>query len=146
MDNNDIILSWDAVIEDEGSSKAWEPLEAGDYDFEVVNYDRSYGKDGVTPRLDLTLLVDGRVEVKDWLHFKKKAEWKISQFLICIGMKKHGEPSKVDFDNLIGSKGRCRVSVRTFTKNNGEEGKGNNIDAYLEPKPQKTEETGGLKW
>lgn len=135
---NDIILSWDAVIEDEGTG-GWEPIEPGEYDFEVVNYNRQFAKDNTTPVLELTLLVEGR-ELKDWLHFKKTVEWKISQFLVSIGMKKHGEPSKVDFDNLIGSKGRCKVSVRTFQKRDGTEGKGNNIDTYLEPKQ------GGLAW
>ncbi len=136
---NDIILSWDAIIEDEGTG-GWEPLEPGEYDFEVVNYNRKFAKDNTTPVLELILLVNGR-EVKDWLHFKKKAEWKISQFLICIGMKKHGEPSQVKFDELIGSKGRCQITVSTFRKNDGSEGKGNNVGNYIEPKAVEN-----LKW
>ena len=31
---DNIILSWDAVISDEGSGGVWKPLEEGDYDFE----------------------------------------------------------------------------------------------------------------
>ncbi len=128
---DNIILSWDAVIEDEGTG-GWEPLEEGDYEFVVDDFKRTFAKDNTTPVLELTLKI-GDTTVRDWLHFKKNAEWKISQFLISIGMKKHGEPAKVDFDHLLGAKGRCHVTIRPYTKNDGSEGKGNNVGNYLEP-------------
>lgn len=137
--NDDIILSWDAVIEDEGSG-GWRLLENGDYNFTVKDYKKSFAKDNKTPVLELTLDVDG-IEVRDWLHFKKKAEWKISQFLISIGMKKHGDPTRVDFDRLRGASGRCKIVTNTFSKRDGTEGKGNNVDTYLEPG-----ETPNLAW
>lgn len=129
---DNIILSWDAVIEDEGSG-GWEPLEEGDYDFVVDDYKRTFAKDNKTPVLELSIKI-GDYTVRDWLHFKKNTEWKISQFLISIGMKKHGEPAKVDFDHLIGASGRCHVTGRTYTKQDGSEGRGNNIASYLEPR------------
>lgn len=128
---DNIILSWDAVIEDDGTG-GYEPLEEGDYDFEVADFKRTFAKDNTTPVLELSIKV-GDTTIRDWIHFKKSTEWKISQFLICIGQKKHGEPTKVDFDHLIGCKGRCHVTGRTYTKQNGTEGRGNNIGNYLEP-------------
>lgn len=139
---DNIILSWDAVIADEGSGGVWKPLEEGDYDFEVEDYKKTYAKDNVTPVAELTLRI-GDTTVRDWLHFKKNAEWKISQFLIGASLKKHGEPIQVPWDKLIGAKGRCHINVSTFTKRDGTEGKGNNVAYYIEP-AQPT--TGNMAW
>ena len=127
--NNDEILSWDAVIEDEGSASSWRPLEPGDYDFTVMGTRRTEinGK----PVLEVELDIDG-VTVTERLFWTTKAEWKISAFALSIGVKKHGEPLKPDFNDWVTRKGRCKVINEEFKGRDGSDMKSNRVSRYYD--------------
>ena len=83
----------------------------------------------------LTILVhdkDGDVEVKDRLFLTKKTEWKLSQFFIAIGQKKHGEPLKMDWMKVPGATGMLELNHRKGTGNYADK-EYNQIKKYLEP-------------
>ena len=136
------VFDWDDEIVNDGNETEFVTLEPGDYDFTVVKFERGTftpkpgGKTPACNQAIVTLKIStdkGDCFIQDKFPMASTMEWKISAFFRSIGMKKHGEPAKVDFDKLIGSKGRCHVTERTYTKQDGTEGRGNNIGNYLEP-------------
>ena len=79
---------------------------------------------------------DGDVEVKDRLFLHRKAEWKLSQFFIAIGQKKHGEPLKMNWNLVPGATGRLVIKHRKGTGQYADK-EYNQIDKYLEPEEPK---------
>lgn len=114
-------------------------LPEGDYDFEVTNFERgrSSGSSKMPPcnMAILTFRVsDGKqsTTVMDYLVLHSKMEWKLSQFFLSIGQKKHGEPLKMDWSKVQGAKGRCKVIVEKYTTDKGEERESNKISKYYD--------------
>lgn len=126
-------LDWDAEIEE---SSGYTVLEPGDYPFTVANFERKRFKGSpkmcACNMIALTLEVDG-VRLTENLYFNSKAEWKISEFLVAIGMKQKGVPCKIDWNRMIGSRGVCKVGVRHWTGNDGKEHDGNEITHFYAP-------------
>lgn len=136
--NNDFEreLGWDDEIQQESEFTL---LSEGDYDFEVTSFERgrSSGSDKIPPSnmAILTLKVtDGRnsTTITERLVLHTKLEWKLSQFFIAIGQKKHGEPLKMNWNRVVGAKGRCKVKIETYTNKYGEEKQSNKIDKYYD--------------
>ena len=67
------------------------------------------------------------------LFLNRKCEWKLCQFFIAIGARKHGEAFRMDWNKVRGAKGRCKVGVRTWTGSDGNEHESNEITSFLEP-------------
>lgn len=127
-------------------------LPEGDYNFKVTGFERARhegsaklppcNKAIITLELEST---EGKVYLKHNLFLHTKCEGLISAFFIGIGLKKHGEPLHMNWNNVIGATGRCKVTVREWTNNNGEKMQSNEIKKFYEPKtaPQKTAEGSG---
>ena len=128
-------IGWDDEIAEESSFVLLEP---GQYDFVVSKFERGRYPGGAKMcacnKVDLSLDVGGTT-IRDTLYMNKKAEWRLSQFLIGIGMKKPGVPCRVNWNAIVGARGRCEIGVRTWTKNNGDTGQANEVKSYLEPAP-----------
>lgn len=114
-------------------------LPEGDYDFEVKNFERgrSNGSTKLPPcnMAILTLRVSDEKQstiVTDNLVLHSRMEWKLSQFFLAIGQKKHGEPLKMDWSKVQGAKGRCKVIVDRYTTDKGEERESNKIAKYYD--------------
>ena len=45
----------------------------------------------------------------------------------------HGEKLRMNWNNVVGSIGKCKVSIYTYTGNDGKERKINQIDRFYEP-------------
>ena len=71
------------------------------------------------------------VELKDSLYLNSKAEWKLSQFFLAIGQKKHGEPLRPNWNAVVGSRGKCEITINEYQKD-GETRKNNRIRNYKE--------------
>lgn len=146
MNNYERELSWDEEINQESEFTL---LEDGDYDFEVIKFERgrSKGSTKIPPSnmAILTLRVGNGIEkttVTDYLVLHSSLEWKLSQFFIAIGDKKHGEPLRMNWNNVVGKKGRCKIKVENYAANNGEERQSNKIDKYYDyVAPQPTQST-----
>lgn len=145
------VIGWDDEIVNDGSEFLY--IEEGDYDFVVKSYDRGTFKGSQKipqcPKLELKLEVStpqGPATVNYDLIMWSTLEWKYSEFMRSIGMKKHGEHAKVDWNRLTGAKGRGRFYTRTYTKQDGSEGKVNDVRKlydYQEPAWVKEAEASG---
>lgn len=114
-------------------------LPEGDYDFEVTAFERSRskGSDNIPPSnmavLDIRVS-DGTdcTYVKDYLVLHSKMEWKLSQFFRAIGQKKQGEKVRMNWNAVIGAKGRCKVIVDKYTNDKGQTKENNKIVKYYD--------------
>ncbi len=133
-------IGWDDEITRESEFVL---LPEGNYDFTVESLERGRfaGSEKMSPcnMATLTLVVKNPetgedVKIKDTLYLNSKAEWRISQFFLGIGQKKHGEPLRPNWNAVPGSKGRLELTVNTYQKD-GESRKNNRVSKYLEHKP-----------
>ena len=126
-------LGWDDVISEESNFVLLDP---GTYDFTINSFERKRyngsAKMCACNMIELSLSVEGQT-IKDRLYMNKKAEWRLSQFLVSISMKQKGVPCKPNWNAIPGAHGRCELGVHTYKKDNGDESKYNEVKAYIEP-------------
>ena len=128
-------FGWNDEINKEESD--YEPLPEGDYRFTVfkIERSRSQGKGKLPPcnMAKVTVTVHGAEydrDITENLVLHSSLEWKLSQFFLSIGMKKHDEPLHMDWMAAIGKTGNCRIIERTYIKNDGTAGKTNDIAKF----------------
>ena len=149
-DNRNMCMDWNDAIESDGQEYVL--LDEGDYNFEVVDFERGrYPGSQKIPACNkaaLTLAVtteDGRrATVKFDLILFRSLEWRISSFFRCIGQKKHGERLVMDWNRVVGSKGRAHFKPRKYTNNNGEEKVANDIERFIDYNPEFFKDDGGF--
>ena len=132
MSTNDDFLSWDGKIENESGFTL---LPEGTYTFRVLSWEKTTSNNTGAPMAVVTLGVDhegAQAQIKDYLVLSRAAEWKLCSFFRGIGLKKSGEPFIMDWSKVEGRRGRAKVTVNTYTKQNGEKGENNKISEYLE--------------
>lgn len=125
-------LDWNDEISDESGS--FEPLPEGDYRFTVAKIERarSQGKGKLPPcnMAKVTLTVHGAEydrEITENLLLHSSVEWKLSQFFLSIGLKRHDEPLRMNWTGAVGKSGNCRVTQRTYQRRDGGSGVSNEI-------------------
>jgi len=135
-------LGWDDQIENEGTD--YEPLPDGTYEFTVESMERGRfpGSDKMVAcnKAGLKLRVkdekgNDRYIFED-LMLNSKTEWKLSQFFICIGQKKSGEPLKPNWSAVPGSTGKMEIYINEYTNKAGKKMKNNKVDKFLPPEPK----------
>lgn len=133
-------FTWDDTIENEGSE--FTLLPDGVYRFTVEKFERgrSSGKGKIPPcnMALLTLRVSdvanrSRAVIEDSLLLHTKMEWKLCQFFLAIGQKKHDEPLRMNWQTVPGSTGWCEITTETWTGNDGKERQSNRIARYIDP-------------
>lgn len=126
---------WEDEISDEGSEFVLLP--EGDYDFTVSKIER--GRHPGSEKLPacnkaiVTLTVWGQddcIDITENFMLCNKMEWKLSQFFLALGMKKHGEPLRMNWTGAVGKKGKCHVYVDNYKNKNGEDRQSNKIKKY----------------
>lgn len=117
-------LGWDDEISNDSGSFVL--LEEGDYEFTVTAFERARfpGSTKIPPcnKAVLTLAVEseqGTANVKYDLILYSTLEWKLSEFFRAIGQKKHGEPLRPRWNEVVGSRGRAHFRPRTYTRKIG---------------------------
>ena len=118
-------LGWDDEIEKD--SGEFILLPEGDYDFTVESFERSrHGGSEKLPACNkaiLRLRIDtgeGSALINHNLFLHTKTEGMISAFFTSIGQKKKGEKIKMNWNAVVGAKGRCKVGVHEWTGTDGE--------------------------
>ena len=136
--NRNDALDWDSVIEAENEFVL---LPEGEYEFTVKSFERGYfngsEKMSACPKAELTLQIDapqGTAIVKHNLFLSRRTEGLVCAFFISIGQKKHGEPLKMNWQQVIGSKGRCKIGQRLYNDNYY-----NEVKKFLEPADESTQ-------
>lgn len=137
QNEQNMYLDWNDTIENDGQE--FITLEEGDYIFEVTGFERGRFPGGTKipacNKAALTLQVktrDGIAVIKTDLLLYKTMEWKLSSFFRCIGQKKHGERLAMDWNRVVGSRGRAHFKPRTYTDRDGNERQANDVDRFYD--------------
>lgn len=136
-------LDWDGTIEKDNSFIL---LPDGDYKFTVKMYERGRfnGSDKMPPCAQATVHIEieapeGTVTLKNNLFLHTKTEGILSSFFASIGQKKKGEPLRMNWNNVVGSTGMCKISSKEYNGNTY-----NEIKRFL-PAEEQQPATGGWK-
>lgn len=129
-------FGWEDTIENEGGEFVLLP--EGNYDFTVKSFERArHPGSEKMPACNMarvTFTIWGqqdKLEITENFFLCNKMEWKLSQFFLSIGLKKHGEPLRMNWNEVSGKTGKCRVYVDTFKNKNGEERQSNKIKKFF---------------
>lgn len=134
--NEERELGWNDTIQND--SPEYKPLPAGEYPFTVTAFERGRhtpkpgGKLPPCNMAKVTLRVDGgtngTADVFHRLYLHSRCEGLLCEFFTGIGHRQHGQPLVMDWQRVVGSTGRVKLSVRTY------DGKQNNeVKAILDP-------------
>jgi len=139
--NQNMEIGWDDTIQEDGQELVL--LEEGDYNFTVTNFERGRFPGGqkipACNKASITVQIEteaGLTLIKFDLLLYRSVEWRISSFFRCIGQKKHGEKLTMNWNTVIGSKGRAHVTQRKYTNNYGEEKTVNDIGRFIDYDPK----------
>ena len=132
------VYDWEDEISDDGNG-SFVTLEEGYYDFEVTKFERGHytpSANSKTPacnQANITIKIstaDGDCSIVDKFPLASTMEWKASAFFRSIGLKKHGEPLKMRWNETPGCKGRAFI---TKTKGDKQDVFFNNVKNYIDP-------------
>lgn len=131
-------FGWEDTIQNDSASGVLLP--EGEYSFVVTAVERArHPGSAKLPPCNKAVLTLGLADeagnagqVKHNLFLHSKCEGLLCAFFLAIGLRQHGEPLRMRWD-IIGRGGRCRVTQRSYTGNDGTERRTNDIAAFLEP-------------
>ena len=131
-------LGWDDEIQNDGQD--FVILPEGDYDFEVIEFERGRynGGDKLPPcnKAVVHIKIEGKEGVSIIRHnlfLHTKTEGLLCDFFRGIGQRKKGEKITMNWNKVVGSKGRAKVGVRKWTNDEGKEMVFNEIKKFYEP-------------
>jgi hypothetical protein len=141
VNNQNMVMDWNDSIENDGQEFVLLP--EGDYNFTITNFERgrfpggqkvpACNKAGITIQIETNV---GIAIVKFDLLLYRSLEWRISSFFRCIGQKKSGEKLVMNWNTVVGSKGRAHIKQRVYTNNYGEDKTVNDLDRFIDFKPE----------
>lgn len=127
-------IGYEGTIENEDGG--FTLLPEGDYDFTVskVTRGRYEGSDKMpacnSVSVELTIWgPQDKTVITERFFLVRKFEWKLSQFFLSIGLKKHGEQLVMRW-NIEGMRGKCKVYIDHYQKQGGGEGQSNKIKKF----------------
>lgn len=129
-------LGWDETIEKDGGE--FVVLPPGDYDFTVTKFERARfaGSEKMPAcnqaKLEITVHSPehGDVVVFHNLFLHTKTEGLLSNFFAGIGQKKKGEKAKMNWQAVVGSKGRLKLEINKFRGRDGVEKTNNQVQKF----------------
>ena len=131
------IMDWNDTIQDDGQE--YVTLPEGDYYFTVSEFERGHfpGSPKIPACNKATLTLDiendrGVATAKVDLILYRTLEWKIASFFRSIGQKKHGEKVVMDWNKVVGTRGKAHIKPRSYTGKNGEERQANNVESFID--------------
>ena len=131
-------LGWDDPIENDGNE--FITLPDGDYDFEIIEFERGRhpGSEKLPPcnKAVVSLKIEspeGTVILKHNLFLHTKTEGMLCAFFTGIGQRKKGERVTMNWNQVVGSKGRCKIASRKWKNDEGKELTFNDVKKFYEP-------------
>lgn len=141
---NERELGWNDEIENDGPD--FTLLPEGDYDFEVTEFERGRhpGSDKLPPCNKAVVSIrikgeEGMSTVKHQLFLHTKTEGLLCNFFTAIGQRQKGQKVSMDWNKVVGSKGRAKVGIRKWKNDKGEELEFNDIKKFYEPEEDKAQ-------
>jgi hypothetical protein len=141
--NEERPLGWDDEISNDGGS--FDTVPPGDYPFEIVELKRGQyqpkpggsGKLPPCPKAEIKVRVyapsGDKVDIDHNLYLHSRCEGMLCAFFVAIGQRKHGEPLRPNWGQVVGSRGYCKVSIRDWTGKDGNKYQSNDIKSFLDP-------------
>mgnify|MGYP006954360628 FL=1 len=130
--------NWDDEISQDSAELALLP--EGEYEFSVTGFERGRYPGGAKlpscPKATVSLRfegVEGVAVIKHNFFLHSKCEGLLCAFFTCLGMRKRGEPLRMDWPGTVGRTGRAKITVRSYTGNDGREYQTNDVKQFLEP-------------
>lgn len=130
-------FDWNDEIEND--SPEFVLLPEGDYDFEVIDFERGrHGGSDKLPPCNKAIVhikvasAEGVSIIKHNLFLHSITEGMLCAFFAGIGQRKKGEKLKMNWNLVVGSKGRAKVGIRTYTNDKGETRQYNEIKKFYE--------------
>lgn len=138
MSNMERELGWDDEIQKDGGE--FVVLPAGEYNFTVKKFERGRfagsEKMPACNQAKLEIAVHspehGDVIVFHTLLLHTKTEGFLSNFFTGIGLKKKGEPLRMQWNSVVGAKGRLKLGIHKFTGRDGIEKTNNEVKTFIE--------------
>ena len=112
-----------------------------DYDFTVTGFERGRheGSEKLPPcnmaivTLAVTLPDGSPANLRHRLFLHTRCEGLLSAFFTGIGLKRKGEPLRMNWNAVPGARGRCKITVRSWKGKNGEDMQSNDIKKFYDP-------------
>jgi len=135
------VFDWDSEIESDGQE--YVTVQPGDYSFTVTkverqNYPGNLSSGGKIPACNLAV-VSGEIDVpkgkatfRERLYLYKGYEWKLSAFFRCLGLKKHGEKLRMNFNEAVGKRGMAKFGNHEYNGSTY-----NQVEQYYDYDPDK---------
>lgn len=146
MESNNLgrAYDWNDTIGVEEQGSEYVVLPEGDYNFVVKSFERGRheGSEKLPPCNKAVLSIEvsdgtNRTTIRHNLFLHSKCAGMLCEFFGAIGQHKHGEQLRMDWSRVVGSSGRCKVIVDSFTsRKTGEILKNNKIRRFYEPAAQ----------
>lgn len=131
-------LGWDDPIQKD--SPDFVVLPEGDYDFEVTEFERGRhnGSEKLPPCNKATVHIkiegpEGISIIRHNLFLHSITEGMLTAFFTGIGQRRKGEKVKMNWNAVVGSKGRAKIGVKKWTNDSGNEMTFNEIKRFYEP-------------
>ena len=131
-------LGWNDVIEND--SPEFVILPDGDYNFEVVDFERGRhnGSEKLPPcnKAIVHIRIEGKEGVsiiKHQLFLHTITEGMLCAFFAGIGQRQKGEKMKMNWSRVVGSTGRAKIGTRKWTNDEGKEMVFNEVKKFYEP-------------
>jgi hypothetical protein len=133
-------IGWDEErIENPNEGGDFVTLPPGKYNFTVDKFERGRfegsAKMCACPKAVLTLGIEGgelgTVSHKHNLYLNKKCEGMLCQFFVSVGLRKHGDPLVLAWNQLVGRAGTLELGNRTHN-----EKVYNDVKKFLDPPEQ----------
>lgn len=128
-------LGWDDEIQKDGGE--FIVLPAGDYTFTVTKFERGRfaGSEKMPAcnqaKIELTVhSAQGDVVVFHNLFLHTKTEGLLSNFFAGIGQKKKDEKLKMNWNTVVGAKGRLKLEINKFPGKDGVERTNNQVKTF----------------
>jgi hypothetical protein len=127
-------FGWDDTIEKDSNFVL---LPDGDYDFTVTKFERGrFNGSQKMPacnqaKVELTFQSDqGEVTISHTLLLHTKTEGLLSNFFAGIGQKRKGEKLKMNWNTVVGSRGRAKLHIDKYRGNDGREYTSNKVQSF----------------
>ncbi|MPW25972.1 DUF669 domain-containing protein [Alkalibaculum sp. M08DMB] len=131
-------IGWEDEIEKD--SPDFITLPEGDYDFVITDFERARhaGSEKLPPCNKAVVHIkietpEGISTIKHNLFLHTITEGMLSAFFTGIGQKKKGERVTMNWNLVVGSTGRCKLGIRKWKTDDGEERSSNEIKRFYEP-------------